>query len=383
MHQPQYRDAFTGQYVLPWTYLHAIKDYTDMAAHLEANPAARAVVNFTPVLIEQLEEIAARVGEHLARGAPLPDPVLALLGPEPVPAEPAARLELLRACLRAQRKQMIERFGPTSSLPRSPRRSPPPSASPTPPTSSSTTSPSGITSHGSARPCAAPTRFVSILTERGRDFSAAQRRELLALIGALVPQILPRYRKLCRAGAVRAVGDPLRAPDHPAAARFRRRATPCPPCRCRTRRVSRRRGARAVAHAGAMRVFTRAFGTRPAGCWPSEGAISGAALELLDRAGFKWAATSANVLQGALTRAEPQVRPRFRRLQSALLSAWRQDGRVLPRRHPLRPHRQFRGNVMSNCQMPLVLLFALATQRTHSAYCPAKKCPGHAFWRGA
>ena len=55
MHQPQYRDALTGQYVLPWTYLHAIKDYTDMAAHLEGNPAARAVVNFTPVLIEQLE----------------------------------------------------------------------------------------------------------------------------------------------------------------------------------------------------------------------------------------------------------------------------------------------------------------------------------------
>ena len=25
MHQPQYRDALTGQYVLPWTYLHAIK----------------------------------------------------------------------------------------------------------------------------------------------------------------------------------------------------------------------------------------------------------------------------------------------------------------------------------------------------------------------
>jgi len=44
MHQPQYRDALTGEYVLPWTYLHALKDYTDMAAHLEAIPAARAVV---------------------------------------------------------------------------------------------------------------------------------------------------------------------------------------------------------------------------------------------------------------------------------------------------------------------------------------------------
>src|SRR6201989_1783198 len=97
MHQPQYRDALTGQYVLPWTYLHAIKDYTDMAAHLEAIPAARAVVNFTPVLIEQLEEITQRMADHREMGGPLPDPVLALLGPDPIPQHAAERLELLRA----------------------------------------------------------------------------------------------------------------------------------------------------------------------------------------------------------------------------------------------------------------------------------------------
>src|SRR5690242_9087002 len=92
MHQPQYRDALTGQYVLPWTYLHAIKDYTDMAAHLEAQPHARAVVNFTPVLIEQLEELSQRIAAHLRSNEPLPDPVLALLSPSPVPRTPAERL---------------------------------------------------------------------------------------------------------------------------------------------------------------------------------------------------------------------------------------------------------------------------------------------------
>jgi hypothetical protein len=116
MHQPQYRDALTGEYVLPWTYLHAIKDYVDMAAHLEALPAARAVVNFTPVLLEQLIELAQRIDEHLGTGAPLPDPVLALLGPDEVPEAPAERLDLLRACLRAHRKNMIERFAPYLEL---------------------------------------------------------------------------------------------------------------------------------------------------------------------------------------------------------------------------------------------------------------------------
>src|SRR5437660_12511523 len=99
MHQPQYKDALTGQYALPWTYLHAMKDYTDMAAHLEGNPAARAVVNFSPLLIEQLQDISQRIVDHLRHGAPLPDPVLGLLGPDPVSTDPTTRLELLRACL--------------------------------------------------------------------------------------------------------------------------------------------------------------------------------------------------------------------------------------------------------------------------------------------
>ena len=112
MHQPHYRDALTGEYVFPWTYLHAIKDYSDMAAHLESNPKARAVVNFTPVLLEQLAELAAAVTATLDGSGKIPDPLLATLGPAGLPSASAARLELLQACLRAQREQMIERFEP-------------------------------------------------------------------------------------------------------------------------------------------------------------------------------------------------------------------------------------------------------------------------------
>jgi alpha-amylase/alpha-mannosidase (GH57 family) len=55
MHQPEYR-LRTGTVHLPWTYLHAIKDYVDMASHLEAVPEAHAVVNFAPILLEQIED---------------------------------------------------------------------------------------------------------------------------------------------------------------------------------------------------------------------------------------------------------------------------------------------------------------------------------------
>ncbi len=192
MHQPEYRDALTGQYVLPWTYLHAIKDYTDMAAHLEANPDARAVFNFTPVLLEQIESLAQAVAEHLRSGQPLPDPVLSLLGPDPVPAEPAARLASLRVCLRAQRKQMIERFGPYLELA---------SIAETLATPERVSYASDQFIHDLAvwyhlawvgETVRRTDALVSRLTEQGRGFTGGQRREFLALIGNLPCSDVPR-----------------------------------------------------------------------------------------------------------------------------------------------------------------------------------------------
>src|SRR3954447_17314838 len=190
MHQPQYRDALTGEYVLPWTYLHAIKDYTDMAAHLESVPAARAVVNFTPVLIEQLEEIAQRTNAHLQTGSPLPDPVLALLGPDPVPRDPAARLELMKACLRAQRKHMIERFGPYLELA---------TIAETLATPERVAYASDQLIHDLAvwyhiawlgETVRLVDGRVAALTEQGRGYTAAQRRDLLTLIGELMDRVI-------------------------------------------------------------------------------------------------------------------------------------------------------------------------------------------------
>ncbi|HXY76629.1 MAG TPA: hypothetical protein VEH54_06945, partial [Steroidobacteraceae bacterium] len=57
----------------------------------------------------------------------------------------------------------------------------------------------------------------------------------------------------------------------------------------------------------AIRVFTRAFGHRPQGCWPAEGAISARTLELLAAAGFQWTASSSAVLQGSLSITDSQA----------------------------------------------------------------------------
>jgi alpha-amylase/alpha-mannosidase (GH57 family) len=63
MHQPSYLDPETGSFLLPWTRLHATKDYRDMAAILRRTPGVHATFNLTPVLLDQLEAIARGVSD--------------------------------------------------------------------------------------------------------------------------------------------------------------------------------------------------------------------------------------------------------------------------------------------------------------------------------
>jgi alpha-amylase/alpha-mannosidase (GH57 family) len=301
MHQPQYRDALTGEYVLPWTYLHAIKDYIDMAAHLESQPNARAVVNFTPVLIEQLQELADKIQAHVRDGARLPDAVLRLLGPDAVPTAPAERLDLLKACLRAQRKHLIERYGPFLELA---------TIAETLATVERVPYASDQLIHDLAvwyhlawigETVRRSDARVASLTAQGRGFTAQQRRDLLLLIGELVSDVVPRYRKLGETGRVELSVTPYGHPIIPLLLDFHSAREAVPGMEL-PRHASYPGGAeRAAWHVSeGLRVFTAAFGTRPVGCWPSEGAVSNATVELLEKAGFKWIATSANVLGTSL-----------------------------------------------------------------------------------
>src|SRR5271163_51987 len=59
MHQPQYRDPETQTYVLPWTRLHATKDYYGMVKMMEEFPKFHLTFNMVPSLCMQLEEYAS------------------------------------------------------------------------------------------------------------------------------------------------------------------------------------------------------------------------------------------------------------------------------------------------------------------------------------
>lgn len=302
MHQPEYRDPFSGEYQRPWTYLHALKDYVDMAAHLEAHPNARAVVNFVPVLLEQIEDYAQALKKHLALKTPLPDPLLAALASNHAPEGEAARVELIETCLRAHEQRLIQRFEPYADLARIAR--------------DFLAQPVGV-GYLDASFFADITVWYHLawlgetvrrqdprareLIHKARGFDAADRRLLLELIAELMGGVLDRYRQLADCGQVELTMTPYAHPIMPLLLDINSAREAWPEVRLPHTTTYPGGEERVRWHLDeGLRVFERFFGRRPTGCWPSEGSLSEATLPLLSEAGFTWCATGSQVLHNSL-----------------------------------------------------------------------------------
>jgi alpha-amylase/alpha-mannosidase (GH57 family) len=303
MHQPQYRDSITGQYTLPWTYLHAIKDYVDMAAHLEAVPAARAVVNFAPLLLEQLDDYARQTRDALEHGTGISDPLLAALASEALPADQAVRLELIHACLRANEERLIRRFPTYQRL-------------------------AGLAQwlveHTDILPYVGDQFLADMLvwyhlawigetvrrndarvrrlSDKGAYFTLADRHELLGIVSELLSGVVARYARLADRGQIELSVTPYAHPIVPLLIDLAtaREAMPAIEMPSVAQYPGGEERARWHIREG-IAAFERSFGRRPSGCWPSEGGVSAAALRLLGEAEFRWAATGEGVLHNSLT----------------------------------------------------------------------------------
>ncbi|MEM4160357.1 MAG: glucodextranase DOMON-like domain-containing protein, partial [Thermoplasmata archaeon] len=57
MHQPMYKNMATGRYELPWTRVHAVQEYLDHPLIQKKYPNVKVIYNFVPSLMEQIEDI--------------------------------------------------------------------------------------------------------------------------------------------------------------------------------------------------------------------------------------------------------------------------------------------------------------------------------------
>ena len=301
MHQPDYRDLRTGKIHLPWVYLHATKDYVDMAAHLEAEPAARAVVNFAPILLEQIEDYVAQIQGYLQGHGVIKDPLLAELAEPALPGNTQERLRLMQDCLRANRERMIDRFEPYQRL---------------------ATMARWYEAHPDSMIYASNQFLADLLTwyhlswigesvqrsdpriralrDKAVNFSLHDRRELLKIILEQIESVIPRYRKLADNGQVELSMSPYAHPIVPLMLEFNSAREALPDVHLPVSCDYPGGRARAEWHlARGLETFQRVFGRRPAGLWPSEGGISQDALELFAEQGFSWVASGGKVLHNS------------------------------------------------------------------------------------
>ncbi len=302
MHQPQYSEPLTGVYQLPWTYLHAIKDYVDMAWHIENVPGAKAVVNFAPTLLEQLADYDQQLQSRFKGIGHLKDPLLIALDSPAQPTHLEERKKLISDCLRANEEKLIKPFPYFSSLVDTARWL--------------LEEPERLVYINEqflidlvvryhlvwmAESVRRTDKRIQALMEKGRLVSFHDRRQLMIVIGELVAGVIPRYKQLAEQGKIELSVTPYAHPIVPLLLDINSTLEAMPDAPLPEYRAYPGGEERSHWHMEkGLEVFESFFGFRPKGCWPSEGAVSKATLELVAEHGFEWAATGENVLRNSM-----------------------------------------------------------------------------------
>jgi len=313
MHQPFYKDLMSGEYRMPWTRLHALKDYYGMVQVLEDFPGVRQTFNLVPSMLVQVEEYASgRAADPFLRAALKPAETLT----------EAEREFVLRHFLFPTSSRMVRRFRryaefceAWSACDRNPQRAmrlfPPPALRDLQVLSQLAWFDEEYFEKDPE---------VHELVRRGRDYTLADQ----ALIGrkqAEIPgRVLPVYQKFAARGQIEISTTPFYHPILPLIcdsdiAQVAHPYVPLPP-RFRYPQDARIQLERARAYC------RERLGAAPQGLWPSEGSVSDEVLGIAWETGFRWAATDNGVLSRALGHVagiEETYRP-YR---------WRQDGREM------------------------------------------------------
>ncbi len=306
MHQPDYRDCASGEFRRPWVYLHALKDYTDMAGHLERHPKVRAVVNFVPVLLEQIDDYVDQFDSGHFR-----DPFLRWLAQKDLTdLDLNARRQLVADCFPVNHTHLVAPFPPFKRLFELHQM----------------VAAQGdvglsylsanyfadlLTWYHLAWTGETERRNRPLLTElmsKAQGFTADDRARLVDLFGEIVRGLLPRYRALADCGQIELSSTPQTHPIAPLLLDLASAREAMPEVVLPLAQTYPGGDLRVQAQLErAKAIHLGHFGRAPIGLWPAEGALSDAFLELLPTTGYRWSASSESVLANSLRAGEQGV----------------------------------------------------------------------------
>ena len=293
MHQPFYQDLLTGEHVLPWVRLHALKDYWGMVALLREFPTVKVTFNLVPSLLVQVEAFAREEAHdrHLHLGM-----------------KPAADLTddergfCVENFFHAQRPRMIDPYPRYRELLE--RRG----------------------EAGGPRARARASQFtvqdirdlqvwhklvwidqsyhdhdprIRVLLGKEGGYTEEDKHTLREVELELLRNVIPEYKAAAARGQVELSTSPFYHPILPLLCDTDVYLRTHPHSRMPRERFRHPEDA-AEQLARAVGLHERLFGHRPRGLWPSEGSVSDEMVPLVTDLGFKWLATDEVILARSL-----------------------------------------------------------------------------------
>lgn len=304
MHQPDYRHYDTREFQMPWVYLHAIKDYTDMAYHLENHPEIRAVVNFVPILLDQIEDYQTQFSTGQLR-----DPLLRLLiTPDLDKISDNEREYILSTCFKSNHDTMLKPYPAYKRLHDLYDTLHKSNADGLIQFSGRYFSNLLVWYHlaWTGESVRRSHKIIQQLMQKCDNYDYSDRTQLFNLIGELIRTLIHRYRKLAENGQIELSTTPHYHPLAPLLIDFSSARDSLPEIALPAKKQYPGGRDRAAFHlASAMKSHQQRFDIQPVGIWPAEGAVSHSLIQMLEKSGCHWCASGEGVLANSLRRSYP------------------------------------------------------------------------------
>lgn len=290
MHQPYYKNLFTGQYLLPWVLLHGTKDYFDMVYILKEFPGLKQNFNLVPSLIKQLmdyEDLQAK------------DIYLEIFRTKPQDLSESQRIFLLMNFFNANWDNMIRPFPHYFEL---------------------------LKKRGFYYPKEGigeikeyftnqelrdlqvffflawidPIFFeknegLQYLRTKGRLFSEDDKRIIEDVQRDILKGIIPLYKELAEEGTIELSTSPYYHPIMPLLIDSSTAREAMPNVILPEKKFQHKQDASHQVQS-AIDFFKELFGFPPQGMWPPEGSVSNEALSVYSEHGIEWLVTDEDIL---------------------------------------------------------------------------------------
>ncbi|MEI8063882.1 MAG: glycoside hydrolase family 57 protein [Verrucomicrobiota bacterium] len=305
MHQPSYVDPVRGAALMPWVRLHATKGYLDMIWMVEQVSGFRCTFNITPVLIQQIEQLAAgKVRDLWHELATTPADELTL----------DQKCAVLEHFFKANPNHMIRPYDRYWALLHKRGLRPQPSGYARMVESFTTQDYRDLQAwfnlawFGYAGDRLYPE--IATLKRKGADFTENDKQTIFAAQLNVLKTVLGYYRTLTECGQIEITTTPFYHPILPLVynTEFARR---CSPGAQLPSQFSHHDDVRAQLML-ARQLHTKTFGVPPRGLWPSEGSVCPELIPILQELGFEWFATDEEILWRSLAVPDSSITPQDR-----------------------------------------------------------------------